>query len=117
MSSVPCFFDSSSNCAASEARVAIGLSIITFLPALQGVQTDGRVQIVGQSDGDDIDVVTRQQRLVIGDQSFDAELVGGLFAALGRDLGQSSHGRVGVRLKRTDVILRPMAPAPITATL
>ena len=56
-----------------------------MLAGFEGGESDGGMQVVGQRDGDNVDVGALQECFVIGDQFVDTKLVGRLATALRRD--------------------------------
>jgi hypothetical protein len=83
---------------------------------LQGFDTDRRVQVVRQRNGNDVDVLACQQLFVVGDKFGHVEFIGGFASAFGRDFGQSDNFGGRMLLKRFDVV-EAIGPAPITAAL
>ena len=81
-----------------------GLVEHEVLAGLERFEAHAGVQVVGQGDGDDVDIGAFEGLFVIGDEVGDVELIGGFAAALGGDLGEQSDARGGVRLEAADVV-------------
>lgn len=65
---------------------------------------NGGVEIVGERDRKDVDVGACEELFPVGDELGDAEFVGGLASALGRDLGEGHDLGGGVLFEGGDVI-------------
>ena len=60
---------------------------------------------IGEGDGDDVDIVTREQLFVIRFERRDVVGLGCLASTLRRNLRQRNDARGGMLLERTDVIV------------
>ena len=67
-------------------------------------ERDGRMQMVGQRDRDDVDVGAPQDLAVILIEIGDGKMVGDLPAADGADLPQGDHARGRMLLKALNMV-------------